>query len=114
MSEIVGQIVILTVSDADRSAAWYGELLGWRESSRYVQPGGDVQQVCLTDPRSGLDLCLVAHQPEPGAFDEFRAGVDHLEFLVARRSDLDAWAERLGELGIQHSGIKEPSYTRTR
>ena len=41
----------------------------------------------------------------------FRAGLDHLEFLVARRSDLDIWAARLDDLGIPHSGIKEPSST---
>ena len=111
MPEIIGQVIILTVSNANRSAAWYCNLLGWREGSRYVQPDGHVQQVCVTDPRSGLYLCLVDHNSGPGAFDEFRAGRDHLEFLVVRRSDLDIWAARLDDLGIPHSGIKEPSYT---
>ena len=45
------------------------------------------------------------------AFDELRAGLDHLEFLVADRADLDTWAEQLDRLGIAHSGVKEPAYT---
>jgi glyoxylase I family protein len=111
MPDIVGQIVILTVSDADRSAAWYSGLLGAQETGRHVQADGRVGLVQLAEPRSGLELCLVDHGADPGRFDERRAGLDHLEFLVAARSDLDAWATRLDELGISHSGVKEPSYT---
>jgi catechol 2,3-dioxygenase-like lactoylglutathione lyase family enzyme len=46
-----------------------------------------------------------------GPFDELPSGLDHLEFMVAGRSELDAWAARLDELGIPRSGIKAPSYT---
>jgi glyoxylase I family protein len=53
----------------------------------------------------------VDHRSGPDAFDEFRIGLDHLEFLVTHRDDLDAWVTRLDELGIGHSGVKEPSYT---
>jgi catechol 2,3-dioxygenase-like lactoylglutathione lyase family enzyme len=109
--EIIGQVTILTVSNADRSAAWYCSVLGWEEGGRYVQPDGHVQQVCLADPRSGLQLCLVHHKAGSGGFDELRPGLDHLEFLVPRRSDLGTWASRLGDLGIPHSGVKEPPYT---
>jgi glyoxylase I family protein len=111
MPDIAGQVVILTVSDADRSTAWYRDLLGMEETSRYVQPDGHVALVHLAEPRSGVELCLVAHRHRGGSFDEFRIGLDHLEFLVAQRCDLDAWAARLDELGIGHSGVKEPSYT---
>jgi glyoxylase I family protein len=107
---ITGQVV-LTVSDADRSAVWYCDLLAVEETSRYVQPDGHVALVHLAEARSGLELCLVNHGANPGAFNEFRAGLDHLEFLVAQRSDLDAWASRLDKLGIRHSGVKEPPYT---
>ena len=111
MPDIVGQAVILTVSDAVRSAAWYRDLLGMTDTDRYVEPDGHIEQVQLTDRHSGVELCLVAHRRAGGPFDEFRAGLDHLEFLVARRGDLDDWASRLDELGIPHSGVKEPSYT---
>jgi glyoxylase I family protein len=112
MPRIAGQVVILTVSDADRSAAWYCDLLGMDETSRYVQPDGHVALVHLVEQSSGAELCLVAHQSgQAAAFDEFRSGLDHLEFLVAHRDDLDTWVTRLDELGIRHSGVKEPSYT---
>lgn len=111
MPGIAGQVVILTVSDADRSAAWYCELLGMDETSRYVQPDGHVALVHLADQVSGVELCLVDHRSGQDAFDEFRIGLDHLEFLVAHRDDLDTWVTRLDKLGIRHSGVKEPSYT---
>jgi glyoxylase I family protein len=86
-------------------------LLGAQETGRYVQPDGHVALVHVAEPHSGLQLCLVDHGVDPGTFDELQAGLDHLEFLVAERSDLDAWASRLDELGISHSGVKDPSYT---
>jgi catechol 2,3-dioxygenase-like lactoylglutathione lyase family enzyme len=108
---IVGQVVILTVRDAGQSAAWYCELLGAEETSRYAQPDGRVALVQLAERRSGVEICLVSHGQDPGTFNEFRTGLDHLEFLVAQRGDLDTWASRLDELEIPHSGVKEPSYT---
>jgi catechol-2,3-dioxygenase len=57
-------------------------------------------------------LCLVGHAANRGeSFSEFRTGLDHLEFLVARREDLDEWADRLNELGVEHSGVKELDYS---
>jgi catechol 2,3-dioxygenase-like lactoylglutathione lyase family enzyme len=109
---ITGTLVLtLTVSDLRRSGDWYRELLGAREST-YVNADGVLAQVALFEPDSGVELCLVSHdaaRAEP--FDETRCGLDHLEFVVAERADLDAWAARLDELGIAHSGVKEPEYT---
>jgi catechol-2,3-dioxygenase len=60
-----------------------------------------------------LVLCLVGHPGSDGEpFDETHTGLDHLELLVDSREDLAAWASRLDELGIAHSGVKEPPYTR--
>jgi glyoxylase I family protein len=103
MPRIAGQIVILTVTDVDRSAAWYCDLLGMDETGRYVQPDGHLAQVCLAEQFSGVELCLVDHQSRQATFDEFQIGLDHLE--------LDTWVARLDELGIPHSGVKEPPYT---
>jgi catechol 2,3-dioxygenase-like lactoylglutathione lyase family enzyme len=44
--------------------------------------------VLLMDPRSGIAI-----------------GLDHISFGVADRAGLDAWASRLDELGIGHSGV---------
>jgi catechol 2,3-dioxygenase-like lactoylglutathione lyase family enzyme len=112
MAGITGEIVvILTVTDPEHSAAWYARLLGMREAGRYVHPDGRVGQVCLTEPHSGLEICLVGYAADTGEpFDEHRAGLDHLEFLVPSRVDLDDWAARLDALGIGHSGVQEPAY----
>jgi catechol 2,3-dioxygenase-like lactoylglutathione lyase family enzyme len=111
MPGITSQVVILTVSNAGQSAAWYRDLMNMEETSRYTQPDGHVAQVHLAEPGGGVELCLVSHRVKRAAFDEFRIGLDHLEFLVARRDDLDWWVARLDERGIGHSGVKEPSYT---
>jgi glyoxylase I family protein len=43
-------------------------------------------------------------------FSEFRVGLDHVAFGCADRTELEAWARRLGELGIEHGRIKDASY----
>lgn len=113
MPDITGEfIVVLTVTDPARSAVWYGDLLGMQEEGRHVRPDGHVAQVSLVERRSGLRLCVVDHSSNPGdPFNECRTGLDHLEFLVGGRDELTAWADRLDELAIANSGIKEPSYT---
>jgi len=110
---ITGRVEInLTVNEPTRSAAWYAEVLGMTIRYDYESADGLLRYISLVEPGSGLILCLVGHADNDGApFSEFRTGLDHLEFLVASRSDLDEWAARLDELGIAHSGIKEPPYT---
>jgi catechol 2,3-dioxygenase-like lactoylglutathione lyase family enzyme len=81
MPDIAGQVVILTVSDVERSTDWFCRLLGMEEASRYVQPDGHVALAHLAEQRSGVELCLVAYCPSGGGFDEFRIGLDHLEFF---------------------------------
>lgn len=112
---ITGRLVItLTVTNLSRSADWYGQLLGAREH-RDVDPDGKLRQVALIEPRSGLELCLVSYPSQSRTtFSEFRAGMDHLEFIVATRNQLDDWVTRLDHLGIEHSGIKAPDYTNNR
>jgi glyoxylase I family protein len=110
---ITGRVEInLTVNQPTRSAGWYAEVLGMTIRYDYESADGLLRYISLVEPGSGLILCLVGHADNDGApFSEFRTGLDHLEFMVASRSDLDEWAARLDELGIAHSGIKEPPYT---
>jgi glyoxylase I family protein len=110
---ITGRIEVnLTVCDPVRSAAWYAELLAMEKLYDFVSADGALSYVCLVEPRSKLVLCLVGHAANPGhPFSESLTGLDHLEFNVARREDLDEWAARLDELGIAHSGVKDPQHT---
>lgn len=114
MPSITGYVCpTLTVADRDRSADWYRELLGMQTRRENVAPDGRLRDVCLVEPNTGLEICLVEYASgSRDPFDEFRPGLDHLEFLVANRSDLDEWAARLDGLGIPNSGIKQPYYTR--
>ena len=111
---ITGRIEVnLTVRDPDQSAAWYAELLGMQTVYDFVAPDGRMHYICLLEPESGLLLCLVGHVGNPGElFNEVHTGLDHLEFLVEHRDELDEWASRLDDLGIVHSGVKTPPYTR--
>ena len=43
-------------------------------------------------------------------FSEFRVGLDHVSFACANRTDLEKWARRLDELGIEHGEIVDASY----
>jgi catechol 2,3-dioxygenase-like lactoylglutathione lyase family enzyme len=111
---ISGRVEInLTVRDPATSASWYSELLDLDELYDFTGPGKRMRYIVLVEPRSGLTLALVGHAENEGEpFSEFRTGLDHFEFLVDRREDLDEWVGRLDRLGIEHSGVKEPDYTR--
>ena len=48
--------------------------------------------------------------PTAEAFDETRAGLDHLAFSVSAREELDGWAQRFSEAGdaaFSPAGIHE-------
>jgi glyoxylase I family protein len=110
---ISGRVEVnLTVSDPASSATWYSELLGLEKLYDFAGEDGQMRYIALVEPKSQLVLCLVGHQEHSGErFSEFHTGLDHLEFLVERREDLNEWADRLDRLGIAHSGVKEPEYT---
>lgn len=82
--------VNLTVRDPARSAAWYGELLGLEQRYDYTSDDGQLRYVVVQDLAIGFVLGLVGHGADSGeVFDETTTGLDHLEFLVDRRGDLD-------------------------
>jgi catechol-2,3-dioxygenase len=102
--------VSLTVVDPVKSADWYASVLGLEIVREYVGPSG--RDICLRRPGTELELCLLDHSKNPGdPFSEFRTGLDHLEFLVSQRADLDDWAAHLDSLGVSHSGVKGPAYS---
>ena len=114
MPAITGRLEItLSVRDPARSAAWYSQLFGMRQQYDHTSDDERMRYICLIEPRSELVLCLVGHAANRGdEFSEFRTGLDHLEFVVGRRDDLLEWANRLDEMGVDHSGVKEPAYSR--
>jgi catechol-2,3-dioxygenase len=100
----------LTVLDVGRSALWYADLLG-TDTRRDFRGDGHLIHVVLSHS-SGLTFGLIQHEDHgPAKFDERSVGLDHLEFMVPDVEDVYKWAERLDELEILHSGVKEFQHT---
>jgi catechol 2,3-dioxygenase-like lactoylglutathione lyase family enzyme len=102
--------VALTVRDLSISVPWYERLLD-------AEPVLDED----TDPDFHHTVYLVGngtmiglHQhgtPAPAErFSEHRVGLDHVAFGCASRAELEKWALRLDELGVDHGGIKDATY----
>jgi glyoxylase I family protein len=101
-----GHHIALTVRDADRSAQWYGDLLGMQVVLR-----GDDDSVrfrVLAHPDSGWVIGVRQYPGrEEGAFDEFRTGLDHFAFGVSSRAELESWEQRLRAAGIEFTPIAD-------
>ena len=98
---------VLSVREPSTSATWYASVFGFVVLKQFAGPDGRILDICMLQPDVGIELCLVGHLANDGeAFRESRTGLDHLEFIVDDRSDLDAWVTQLDGLGVAHSGVK--------
>jgi catechol 2,3-dioxygenase-like lactoylglutathione lyase family enzyme len=96
----------LSVTDLDRSAAWYEDLFGLERVM--TEEAGDRSAIVYRFPRSRLMFGLVQHDgTSPTSFDPCVTGLDHAAFTVATRAELDAWVARLDARRIVHSGVIE-------
>src|SRR5215831_11605596 len=87
--------VNLTVSDLDRSVAFYSDLLDLHV--RWKGPiGGDLLGAHVGDDRCYLALFQAAHEG-PVEQDYSRPGLNHFGFVV---DDLDDARRRLDRLGV--------------
>jgi glyoxylase I family protein len=97
----------LTVSDLDRSVAWYETLFG--AAPFFVGDEPAFRFAVWLEPMFGL------HQHHGGSdgketFDEHRLGLDHISFGCANRHELEEWLDRLDELGVEHGEIVDAFY----
>jgi catechol 2,3-dioxygenase-like lactoylglutathione lyase family enzyme len=106
--------VRLTVTDIDRSKAFYDQVFGWpvaadasaeagkpgvRESPEKIY-GGVVYQT----PQG----TLFGLRPVGSAtFDSEHTGLDHVSFAVSSRADLDRAAAALDSAGIKHGEVRD-------
>jgi catechol 2,3-dioxygenase-like lactoylglutathione lyase family enzyme len=93
--------VILTVSDLERSRAFYGDLLGFEINS---MPEYHIFNfVC-----GGVGFWFMTHQETPPGdrFSEFRVGLDHLSFTAPSREALQALADKLIAAGVNTKGVE--------
>jgi glyoxylase I family protein len=100
--------VAVTVSDLDRSRAWYQRLFG--SDPVLDEDTGPFHHVVwlLGGTLLGIHGHSAATSSDP--FDERRPGLDHVAFGCANRAELATWEARLNELGIEHGGIVEAHY----
>ncbi|HEU0132173.1 MAG TPA: VOC family protein [Mycobacteriales bacterium] len=110
MPELTGYSHVgLSVTDVDRSAQWYVDVLGFV----MVMPtdGEGFQRRLLAHPASGQFLGITRHDASTGtAFSEHVAGLDHLAFGVADRDELVAWERHLAGKGVRYSPIQDTFY----
>jgi glyoxylase I family protein len=100
--------VAITVSDLERSEAWYTRLLG-------VEPvldedTGPFRHIVYAVGGTLLGLHGFPDLATTEQFDERRPGLDHISFGCADRDELEAWTARLDELGITHGGVVDAGY----
>ena len=100
--------VSITVTDIERSVPWYMEVLGLEKLMEERHPHDDGYAVVLGQPDWSMCVGLHTHPTNGGeTFAEARTGLDHVGFLVSSRAELDAWQNRLNELGVDQSPITD-------
>lgn len=109
--------VRLTVTDIERSRAFYESVFGWpvllevpenADEATRSQYGFLFGGVIYDLGGSLLGLRPVASD----RFDEDRAGLDHIAFRLGSKAELDAAAAHLDAVGVAHEPVKDigPSY----
>ncbi len=100
--------VELSVSNLDRSVAWYQSLLDAREIFREGNDEFAIDAVALLEPTSKMIIAFTQHRTvESATFSPRRVGLDHISFSVANSADLAEWLGHMNALGVTHGGIEE-------
>lgn len=100
--------VAVTVSDLERSVAWYTKVLG--AEPVLDEDTGPFRHVVYALGGTLLGLHSFPDLHSADAFDERRPGLDHVSFGVADHAELEAWVERLDAMGVAHGGILDQHY----
>jgi catechol 2,3-dioxygenase-like lactoylglutathione lyase family enzyme len=100
--------VAVTVSDLDRSRAWYQRLVG--SDPVLDEDTGPFHHVVWLLGGTLLGIHKHARPSSDAPMDELRPGLDHIAFSCANRGELEGWEARLDELGITHGGIVDAHY----
>jgi glyoxylase I family protein len=109
MNDIVGiHHLGFTVTNVERSARWYVDVLGFEEVGRYQSDAGERRKIFLRHPGLRARVGLVEHAAGSGrSFDETQVGLDHLAFAVPSRADLEQWAAKLASASVDCAPIAE-------
>lgn len=104
--------VRLTVSDIDRSRAFYEQVFDLPIAVQMPPDADEATRDAYGFLFGGviyqLGSCLLGLRPvADDTFNENRTGLDHLSFAVADRADLESAMASLDEHGVPHGGIKD-------
>lgn len=94
--------VKLPVHDVARSRAWYERVFGFEPDMEFPDDDGVVRGVAGRLP--GVEGTRFALRESP-THARGVAGFNLVNLAVEDKSDVEAWATRLGELGIEHSPV---------
>jgi glyoxylase I family protein len=102
----------LTVTDIDRSRQFYESVFGWPVAIEVPADADEATREQMSFLFGGVlydaGHCLIGLRPvATDRFDEDRVGLDHLCLRVASRTELDAAAVHLDDLGYHHEPIKD-------
>jgi glyoxylase I family protein len=102
----------LTVTDIARSRRFYESVFGWPVALEVPADADEATRAQLDFLFGGVlynlgDLLIGLRPVADDRFDEDRVGLDHLCLRVSSRSELDAAAAHLDELGVAHQPVKE-------
>ncbi len=104
--------VRLTVTDIDRSRAFYDAIFGLPVLFEVAPEVEDPSAAGLDFLFGGViyqlgDSLLGLRPVATDTFDEDRVGLDHLSFAVDSRDELDRAVALLDERDIGHAGVKD-------
>jgi glyoxylase I family protein len=102
--------VALTVRDLSVSVPWYEALFDADPVIDEDTDPGLHHTVYLVGNGTLIGLHQHATTAPPEPFSEFRVGLDHVAFGCADRQELEKWAVRLDELGVERGEIKDATY----
>ncbi|MFL0028357.1 VOC family protein [Streptomyces sp. NBUL23] len=102
----------LTVTDIERSRAFYDAVLGLPVALDLPPDADEEYPRTALLPLRRVDLpardSLFGLRPVASdRFDEDRVGLDHVSFAVAGLADLERAPRHLDQLGVAHEGIKD-------
>ena len=102
--------VAVTVRDVDASTPFYQALFGSDPVLDEHTDAGFRHVVWAFEDGTIFGIHQHDKPLEGGRFTEFQAGLDHVGFGCADRSELETWATRLDALGVGHGGIVDAHY----
>jgi glyoxylase I family protein len=99
----------LTVSDCDRAAKWWQDVMGFTLVHQVHEPTFECRSLIHS---SGVAVTVMTHSATAdfGAFDERRVGLDHLGFQVTDLDELQRWVTHLDTHGVPHTGVIDTGY----